>query len=96
MRLDELTLATFEPLVGDPFALEAGPQTLELVLETAATAGARLGGRDPFSLAFRGPWEPVLPQAIYALRHDGLGTLEIFIVPIERDESGVLYEAIFS
>lgn len=95
MRLEELTLVTFEPLVGDPFAIEAGPQTLDLVLETATTAGERPGGRDPFRLTFRGPWEPVLPQAIYALRHD-LGTLEIFIVPIGRDESGVLYEAIFS
>lgn len=96
MRLDELTLATFEPLVGDPFVIEAGAETLDFVLASATSAGERPEGRDPFSLTFRGPGEPLLPQAIYALRHDGLGTLEIFIVPIGRDENGALYEAIFA
>jgi hypothetical protein len=96
MRLDELTLATFEPLVGEPFALETGGDSLALVLDTATGLRERPGSRDPFSLVFRGPPEPLLPQAIYALDHATLGRLEIFIVPIGRDATGVSYEAIFA
>jgi hypothetical protein len=96
MRLDELTLATFEPLVGEPFTLDAGSERLALVLDTATALAARPGGRDPFSLVFRGPPEPLLAQAIHPLDHAALGRLEIFIVPIGRDATGVSYEAIFS
>ena len=96
MRLDELTLATFEPLVGEPFALEAGGHSLALVLDTATGLAERPGGRDPFSLVFRGPPQPLLAQAIHPLDHAALGRLELFIVPIGRDGTGVSYEAIFS
>jgi hypothetical protein len=96
MRLDELTLATFEPLVGEPFTLGAGSESVALVLESATLLAGRPGARDPFSLVLRGPTEPLLAQAIYALDHAKLGRLEIFIVPIGRDETGVGYEAIFS
>lgn len=97
MDLGELTLSTFEPLVGDRFTVDAKtPAGLEVVLESATAAGAWPGGRDPFSLLFLGPGEPLLPQATYALRHAGLGVLEIFLVPIARAADGVRYEAIFT
>jgi hypothetical protein len=96
MRLDELTLATFEPLVGDPFALDSGSESLELVLESATAVARRTDGRDPFSLVFLGPPDPALAQAMYGLGHADLGRLEIFIVPIARDAGGTRYEAIFS
>ena len=96
MDLDELTLATFEPLVGDRFAIDGRPEPIALVLESAATTGEWPGGRDPFSLVFRGPPEPLLPQAIYPLRHRDLGVLEIFVVPISREADGLRYEAIFT
>ena len=96
MDLAALTLATFEPLVGDGFSVDADPVALEFVLESASAAGEWPGGRDPFSLIFVGPGEPMLPQAIYALRHADLGVLEIFIVPIARNADGVRYQAIFT
>ena len=40
--------------------------------------------REAFALHFRGPADPPLPQATYRLAHDGLGDLEIFIVPVGR------------
>ncbi|MDP1850492.1 MAG: hypothetical protein Q8K79_22065 [Solirubrobacteraceae bacterium] len=96
MDLGALTLSTFEPLVGDRFGVEGAPAAVELVLESATAVGEWPGGRDPFSLVFCGPGEPLLPQAIYALRHAGLGVLEIFLVPIGRDAPGVHYEAVFT
>lgn len=96
MDLGELTLATFEPLVGDRFAVDGAAADLALVLHSATAAGEWPGGRDPFSLVFVGPGEPLLAQAIYALRHAELGRLEIFLVPVARDGAGVRYEAVFT
>lgn len=97
MDLGDLTLATFEPLVGDAFIITAAAQEpLALTLASAATLGDRPGGRDPFTLTFRGPREPLLPQAIHPLAHPALGLLEIFIVPLGQDAGGTTYEAIFT
>lgn len=97
------TRETFAPHVGTTFALRAarpdGPATeVDLVLEEATAAPAPTGdrGRPPFSLVFRGPAEPLLPQATYPLGHEQLGDFEIFLVPIGRDASAARYEAVFT
>ena len=43
-----------------------------------------------------GPVETLLPQSVYVLEHKKLGTLEIFLVPVEQDQDYVFYEAIFN
>ena len=100
--LEQLTADTFAPAVGDRFVLDddAGVR-LELELlesrlhEPDAPATDASGRRAPFSLLFLGPADSVLPQRIYRLEHESLGPLEIFIVPVGRDESGTTYEAVF-
>ena len=101
--LERLTANSFAPAVGDTFVLDAGDAgRLELELlesrlhDPDAPAEDASGARAPFSLTFRGPAEPILPQRIYELEHPTLGTLEIFIVPIGRDEAGTSYEAVFA
>ncbi|MGH2901048.1 MAG: DUF6916 family protein [Solirubrobacteraceae bacterium] len=99
MDLGALTLADFEPLVGDAFAITppaGGAPPPALTLASAATLGARPGGRDPFALTFHGPPEPVLAQAIVCLEHAALGVLEIFVVPLGRGDGHTIYEAIFT
>lgn len=96
--LDELTKDTFEPVKGSMFqlAIENGPA---IPLELAYVAGNGLQGRarrEQFSLRFRGPATPALVQHIYRLEHATLGTLEIFLVPIAKDASGMIYEAVFT
>jgi hypothetical protein len=104
--IEFFTCATFEPLIGDSFQVDAGAEgrhDAELVdakefpgirTETAAPqAGA---DRIPFSIVFRGPAEPVLPQRIYPMSHGDLGEFAIFLVPVGRDERGILYEAVFT
>jgi hypothetical protein len=101
--LERLTADSFAPAVGDTFVLDAddaGRLDLELLESRLHEADAPprdpSGGRAPFSLLFRGPVEPILPQRIYRLEHHSLGAMEIFIVPIGQDATGTTYEAVFS
>jgi hypothetical protein len=96
MRLDELTAATFEPHIGSAFAIGDAPAQIELVLESVTRLGDRPGGREPFSLLFHGPPQPVLAQAIQRLEHPSLGVLEIFVVPLAPVGGASRYEAIFT
>jgi hypothetical protein len=102
--VESFTLATFAPLVGDRFELlGCGSEVTDLTLaevdepRPGSNAGAEAGaGRSPFSIVFRGPREPVLPQRIYTFSHEKLGSFELFIVPIGPDDEGMRYEAVFS
>ena len=44
--------------------------------------------RMQFSLLFRGPSEPLLPQGTYVVTHDAIGEQHLFLVPIGRDAEG--------
>ncbi|MBK8283832.1 MAG: hypothetical protein IPK97_02550 [Ahniella sp.] len=48
-----------------------------------------------FSLLFAHP-TLVLPQSIQALSHAQMGELQVFLVPIQPDGRGRLYEAVFN
>lgn len=95
-----LTHADFADRVGDVF--EVPDPGVELLLSEAIES-SEPGGSGPdgqqrhqFSLSFRGPAEPFLPQATYALTHADLGALSIFLVPIGQDSDGTCYEAAFA
>lgn len=97
MDLRELSLETFEPLLGATFTALTEPRlALTLSEATPLPAGPDADGRAPFSLLFSGPGEPTLPQGMVPLEHAGLGTLEIFLVPLGPGSGGFRYEAIFS
>jgi hypothetical protein len=89
--------------VGETFALDAGDagrvgiELLDARLhDPDAPAQDASGARAPFTLTFRGPAEPVLPQSIYHLEHESVGAMDIFIVPVARDEAWTTYEAVFA
>ena len=52
--------------------------------------------QEQFSLEFRGPLQPILPQAIYQMEHPSIGAFHIFLVPVRRDNVGTYYEAVFN
>jgi Domain of unknown function (DUF6916) len=97
--LADLTANDFSPHAGSRFLLHhrggGEPISLELV-EVNAGAQALRRGRQAFSLLFRGPLRPGLPQSIYRLEHEAMGALEIFLVPMTPEPAGALYEAVFT
>jgi hypothetical protein len=93
--LVSLTAEDFRPHLGTRFAMPGGPFESELI-EVDDLGAARAGGlRAPFSVVFRGPLEPFLPQGIHRLEHEALGALDLFLVPVGPDEAGMRYEAVF-
>jgi hypothetical protein len=95
----ELTFDTFAARVGDSFRVDAGDGvTLELRLAAADSLGASPGEgfRAPFALTFLGPTSPILPQRIYELKHDSLGSVALFVIPRQPDTAGGRYEVIFN
>ena len=100
--LELLSIDSFDGRVGESFRLSPpGMSSIEtrLVAVTPAVGAsdaARRGLRTPFSLTFRAPNGPPLPQRIYTLDHDAMGALELFLVPIGPDGEGMCYEAVFT
>jgi hypothetical protein len=100
--LDKVTHATFAELVGSKFFIRfsaGAPLEVELVSATLLASGRPVPGgtREPFSLIFRGgPPDSYLPQRMYPITHEKIGTLELFLVPIGPDQVGMRYEAIFN
>lgn len=82
--------------MGEQFRLpDAAPA---LVLEEAYRVGEEPppGRRGQFALIFIAPPGPVLPQRIYSLDHADMGPMDIFLVPISSDATGVRYQAVFT
>lgn len=96
--LENLTVKTFEKLVGQPMQLSNGREERAAVLiQARAGQSGASGFREPFSLLIRadmadGYW----PQGNYFLSHPELGELELFMVPIGPDAEGMRYEISFS
>ena len=53
-------------------------------------------GLERFSVYFKGPATPFLPQHTYNIKHEEMGEFELFIVPLSRNEQGSRYEAVFN
>jgi hypothetical protein len=104
LDLESLSAASFDPHRTTVFRLETGgePLPLELVEVQRASYAADPaavgpnGRREPFSLVFRGPRSPWARQGLHRLEHDGLGSLELFLVPLGPDAAGMRYEAVFA
>jgi len=98
--LQDLTPARFEEHQGTPFRIDhGGDSSLEVVLHQVRRHEPHPGPRaEPFSAYFLGPKSPLLPQRIYQVAHDQLGTLNLFLVPLGPDPKtgGLLYEAVFN
>jgi len=95
-----LVFEDFKDHLGTIFTpCDPGMPSLALTLEEAALFPSRAspdGMRPPFSLLFIGAGDMVLPQATYRLRHDNMGEVAIFLVPIGKDQRGVSYQAVFN
>jgi hypothetical protein len=94
----DLTYEAFAKLVNQRFSLLHDSGKLEVELIECKTLSAHAGAAHgkPFSLIFRAPAKPLLPQRIYRFDFGEAGSSDIFIVPIGPDDVGMRYEAVFN
>lgn len=86
----------FRAHVGSDFAIDCRGTTILLRLAEVVDHGTA-NGTQQYALLFHGPAAPVLPDAIYAVEHRVLGTIEIFIAPIVGSNAArIVYQACFS
>jgi hypothetical protein len=93
MDLNDVRVEHFQPLVNQDFNLENSDVKLKL-LEVKALKTREGATRAAFSMLFGCPVPA--PQGTYALHHEALGKLEVFLVPVKQDGAGVQLEAVFS
>lgn len=94
--LETLNHAAFEKHVGSQFLAQLSdtqPVALELVQAEDQGITAH---QERFTLLLQGPPDRFLPQATYAVEHPVLGRMDLFLVPIGREQNGFQYEAAFN
>ena len=100
MLIESLSHEQFASRLGSHFTLSDDDMPsidLRLIeVQPLQKHGGLPESRTPFSLLFKAASQQVFPQRLYHLRHDAMGELPIFLVPIGRDAEGVTYEAIFN
>ena len=95
----ELTEAEFSRHVNTNFDLAIGDEQLQLQLvevKAYLPQPNEAAGMERFSLFFEGSADRYLPQQLYHLTHKAMGEVDLFLVPIEKRESGFRYEAVFN
>lgn len=104
--LEQLTFAAFAYHLHRSFTVYADVSTaveMQLVEATPSVPAspqawaAPDAGNEKFSLIFRGPPEPFLPQSIYLFEHEEIGRFGMFVAPIgSSDPEHYYYQAIFN
>jgi hypothetical protein len=94
--MQTLTHQAFSQHLNSKFQVQdnSGNQVvLELTEVSELLQSAR---QERFSIVFRGPNETFLGQGMRRFEHDQMEAFDLFIVPINRDEQGTYYEAVFN
>lgn len=90
------TKATFASRLHTKFTMRADEsQPIELELVDVRCHAAAVT-HESFSLMFRAPVEAPARQGSYRLEHESLEAIEIFLVPVKIDDSGLFFEAVFN
>ena len=96
MTIDRFNKNAFADHLGKRFLVGDEPASIEIELVEIT----RLDAPEPrpFSLTFRGPLAPLLPQSIHRLEVEGAEPFDLFLVPLgpDRERAHQLYEAVFN
>lgn len=94
-----LTHESFEPHTGTVFAIAVEDHRDELTLSDVQVMPEAKGyQRRPFTLIFKGARnDAVFDGRLYPLEHAEMGTVEIFLAPLARNQDGTFqYQAVFN
>ena len=93
--LSELRSKSFIDHLHTSFSVEdtgAAPVALRLIQVNEPATPPHI---EFFSLFFEGPAAPRLPQRIYRVQHEKMGSFDLFLTAVAGDASSITYEAVF-
>ncbi len=94
---NHLKKSSYDPLLNSTFRVTPEPgKSLDLVLDKVSSGTAVSEAYESFSIEFKGPRDVLLPQQLYELTHEKLGTFSLFLVPVAEDQEGYFYQAIIN
>ncbi|OXM85710.1 DUF6916 family protein [Paenibacillus rigui] len=93
--MEFFSAAAFREAIHTEFRIGLEGGAVILRLETIEELAIR-SDVEQFSLLLKGPLDPFLPQQMYRLQHEQLGELDLFVVPIGREQDGFKYEIAFN
>jgi hypothetical protein len=76
----QLSKAVFVALLGETFAVSTGNDTVWIQL-IQIDDGRHSPVTEQFTLVFRGPNDPALPEGLYAVSHHTAGSTTLFLQP---------------
>ena len=95
--LEGITHTSFESIVGETVDLQAGETGFQAEVEAVSLLRQYPGQvRQPFSVVLQSHDTVNHGQQMYQLSHPSLGDLNLFLVPVEADERGIVYEIVFN
>lgn len=91
----------FSQYLNEAFTLHTGNSELQLKLiavDELSSDQHYEEERKPFALLFHAQSDPGLPQQMYSLKQEKMGSLDMFLVPVgpDRKMGGMRFEAIFN
>ena len=95
--LDKIKKADFDPHVNSKFELSHLETEEKVKIELVETEDKSTDQTECFSLIFKGPKDKAVPQNTYRLKHDKMGEMNLFTVPILcGQDDGIYYQIIFN
>jgi hypothetical protein len=93
-----LQRSLFTPLIGQTFTMSARRDAISVVLSEVADLkpATTANDEDRFTLVFTAPRRQARPQGTYQLQHPNLGSVALFVVPVDRGASARRYQAIIN
>lgn len=92
----EFNQAMFSECVHSNFEIMENAAPVCVLELTEIVERVKTPKQEAFSLLFRGPLTPFVSQGIRTLRHNDLGEMDIFLVPVGQEKDGFQYEAVFN
>lgn len=86
---------SYAPHIDSDFVVHLPDGTTRTLKFTAVKSHISDEIQECYSLLFLAEGDP-LPQHLFRLTHAQLGELDLFLVPIQKKRTGIVYEAVFN
>ena len=94
--LDTHDKSAFESALGSVFRMDGDGLDAADIRLVACDSKLDTPQQACFSLLFNAPADTAPVQGVRRLRHPELGEMEIFLVPIKKTETELVFEAVFN